>query len=122
MEMASSESIVSGIETLKTTHGFRTLDIVIANAGISGPTPSLAQAAVSEIQKYIDVNAYGSLNLFKATLPLLRSASVDGTKAKFVLVSSAGGSLTNMYDFSKWNSPPKHQPLERSSDPNVLFS
>jgi norsolorinic acid ketoreductase len=90
--------MVTAIDTLK-AHNIGSLDIVIANAGISGPTRSLAEAPASELQRYIDVNAYGPFELFKAVLPLLRASSA-GTKAKFVLISSAGGSLTNMYNFS----------------------
>ncbi|KAJ5985579.1 Short-chain dehydrogenase/reductase SDR [Penicillium canescens] len=97
LEIASADSIATAIETLK-THNIGALDIVIANAGISGPTNNLAEAPVAELQKYIDVNAYGPFELFKAVLSLLRSSSAEN-KAKFVLISSAGGSLTAMYNF-----------------------
>jgi Dehydrogenases with different specificities (related to short-chain alcohol dehydrogenases) len=98
LEIVSADSIATAIDTLK-THNLDSLDVVIANAGISGPTHSLVGAPVSELQKYIDVNAYGPFQLFKAVLPLLRS-STAGKMAKFVLISSAGGSLTDMYNFS----------------------
>lgn len=98
LDIASADSIATAIDTLK-THNFNTLDVVIANAGISGPTHSLVEAPVFELQKYIDVNAYGPFQLFKAVLPLLRSSSA-AKMAKFVLISSAGGSLTDMYNFS----------------------
>jgi norsolorinic acid ketoreductase len=98
LEISSADSIATAIETLK-THNIGALDIVIANAGISGPTNSLAEAPIAELQKYIDVNAYGPFELFKAVLSLLRSSSAEN-KAKFVLISSAGGSLTAMYNFS----------------------
>ncbi|KAJ5615193.1 Short-chain dehydrogenase/reductase SDR [Penicillium hordei] len=97
LEIVSADSIATAIDTLK-THNLDSLDVVIANAGISGPTHSLVGAPVSELQKYIDVNAYGPFQLFKAVLPLLRS-STAGKMAKFVLISSAGGSLTDMYNF-----------------------
>ncbi|KAJ5194037.1 Short-chain dehydrogenase/reductase SDR [Penicillium cf. griseofulvum] len=97
LDLASVDSIVTAIDILK-AHNIGALDIVIANAGISGPTHSLAEAPVSELQRYIDVNAYGPFELFKAVLPLLRASSA-GVKAKFVLISSAGGSLANMYNF-----------------------
>ncbi|CAG8908674.1 unnamed protein product [Penicillium egyptiacum] len=80
------------------SHNLGALDIVIASAGISGPTHSLAEAPVSELQKYIDVNAYGPFELFKAVHPLLPSSSAE-KKAKFVYISSAGGSLSAMYNF-----------------------
>lgn len=97
MEIASAESVAKAFHTLKDRYSIEILDVVIANAGISGPTSRLSEAPVSELQKYIDVNAYGSFELFKAALPLLRSSRENG---KFILISSAGGSLTSMYDFS----------------------
>ncbi|KAF7588661.1 hypothetical protein BBP40_005412 [Aspergillus hancockii] len=98
LEISSVDSVNAAIDTLK-AHDIDTLDVVIANAGISGPTTSLADAPISELQNYIDVNAFGPFKLFKAVLPLLRSSS-SGNKAKFVLISSAGGSLTAMYNFN----------------------
>lgn len=98
LEIASVDSIAAAMDTLK-AHNIGALDVVIANAGISGPTKSLTEAATSELQRYIDVNAYGPFELFKAVLPLLRSSDAE-KKAKFVLISSAGGSLTAMYNFS----------------------
>ncbi|KAJ6191415.1 Short-chain dehydrogenase/reductase SDR [Penicillium mononematosum] len=97
LEITSTDTITAAIDTLK-MHNIGALDIVIANAGISGPTHSLAEAPVSELQKYIDVNAYGPFELVKAVFPLLRPSS-PGKKAKFVYISSAGGSLAAMYNF-----------------------
>nr|D7PI11.1 RecName: Full=Short chain dehydrogenase gsfK; AltName: Full=Griseofulvin synthesis protein K [Penicillium aethiopicum]ADI24951.1 GsfK [Penicillium aethiopicum] len=97
LEVTSKDSITTAIGTLD-THNIGSIDVVIANAGISGPTSSLAEAPVSELQRYIDVNAYGPFELFKAVLPLLRSSN-SGNKAKFVCISSAGGSLAAMYNF-----------------------
>lgn len=97
LDVTSPDSIATAIDKLK-AHDIAALDIVIANAGISGPTTTLADAPVSEIQNYIDVNAYGPFELFKAVLPLL-SSNVENN-AKFVLISSVGGSLTSMYNFS----------------------
>lgn len=98
MEMASAATITSGIETLKTTHNISALDIVIANAGLIAPTPSLAHASTSDIQTFIDVNTYGPFELCKAVLPLLRAA---GSKAQFVYVSSLAGCLNNMQNTCK---------------------
>lgn len=53
----------------------------------------LTDATISEIQNYIDVNAYGQLELYRAVASLLRNS---GSNAKFVYMSSAGGSLTSM--------------------------
>jgi hypothetical protein len=101
--LASTDSIAKAFDTLKNEYKISALDVVISNAAMGGPTSKLAEAPVSELQKFIDVNAYGSFELFKAALPLLRSSNANG-KAKFVLISSAGGSLTTMYDFSMYHS------------------
>ncbi|KAF2184866.1 hypothetical protein K469DRAFT_727067 [Zopfia rhizophila CBS 207.26] len=84
LDVSSAESINSGTKALTSVHNIYALDLVIANAGIAGMTDRLALTPVSEIQKYVDVNAYGQLELFRAS------------KGKFVLISSAGGSLTTM--------------------------
>ncbi|KAF2013934.1 aflatoxin biosynthesis ketoreductase nor-1 [Aaosphaeria arxii CBS 175.79] len=93
LDVSSAESIRSGIASLKSDHGISSIDVVVANAGIAGITPKLTEADSSEIQTYIDVNAYGQLELFKAVSPLLQQSK---TKGKFVYISSAGGSLTTM--------------------------
>ncbi|KAL9473296.1 hypothetical protein ACSS6W_007676 [Trichoderma asperelloides] len=95
IDISSIESIGCGIKSLVSTHDVHTLDVVIANAGIAGMSASLALTPVSELQSFINVNAYGQLELFKAVAPLLRSSKVYD-KGKFVLISSAGGSLTTM--------------------------
>ncbi|KAF2831859.1 NAD(P)-binding protein [Ophiobolus disseminans] len=89
---ASASAIASGISTLKSDHGINKLDIVIANAGHGDLSPKLIDTPVFEIQKVIEINAYGPFELFKATLPLLRHSEC----AKFCYISSLGGSLTSM--------------------------
>lgn len=95
IDVSSTESIGRGIKSLVSSHNVRALDVVIANAGIAGMSASLASTPVSELQNFINVNAYGQLELFKAVASLLRCSKVD-SKGKFVLISSAGGSLTTM--------------------------
>jgi norsolorinic acid ketoreductase len=94
LDVASAESIKSGITSLTSEHSITSLDVVIANAAIASLTHTkLVEVAIPEIQDYVNVNAYGQLELFRAVLPLLRKS--EG-KAKFVYISSAGGSLTDM--------------------------
>ncbi|KAF2033902.1 NAD(P)-binding protein [Setomelanomma holmii] len=69
-DTASVDAIKSAIASLPTGHGIATLD-----------------------NRFIDVNAFGTLELLKAVPPLLRSSETPG---KFVYISSAGGSLTSM--------------------------
>ncbi|KEF60348.1 uncharacterized protein A1O9_01908 [Exophiala aquamarina CBS 119918] len=93
LDIASTESIKAGVESLTSEHSINSIDVVIANAGIVGMTPKLTETAISEIETYIHVNAYGQLELYKAVAPLLRKSE---SMAKFAYISSAGGSLTSM--------------------------
>ncbi|KAF2177065.1 NAD(P)-binding protein [Zopfia rhizophila CBS 207.26] len=84
LDVSSAESITGAIETLKSTHGITALDVVIGNAGIADLTgpPALNPRL-------------GAPELSRAVIPLLRASKAEG-KGKFVLISSAGGSLTSM--------------------------
>ncbi|EKG21142.1 Short-chain dehydrogenase/reductase SDR [Macrophomina phaseolina MS6] len=52
----------------------------------------LIDTPIPKIDEHINVNAYGPLHLFKATLPLLREAP----DPKFIFVSSVAGSTGAM--------------------------
>lgn len=91
-DAASASAIASGIATLKTDHAINKIDVVVANAGYANVTTKLIDIPLSEIQKNIDINAYGPFELFKAALPLLQRSQ----SAKFCYISSAGGSFTTM--------------------------
>lgn len=95
VDLASVDTIKYGIASLETEHDIDSLDVVLANAGIAAVSPSLTEAGVSDIQPFLDVNAYGQLELFKAVAPLLRKSKSD-TRGKFMYMSSLGASLTTM--------------------------
>jgi norsolorinic acid ketoreductase len=96
VDVASADNTQRGIGSLNTEHGIDSLDVVLANAGIAAVSPSLIEAGVGSIQPFIDVNAYGQLNLFRAVAPMLRHPE-GGTRGKFMYMSSAMGSMGNMY-------------------------
>jgi norsolorinic acid ketoreductase len=98
-DVASADTIQRGIGSLNTEHGIDSLDVVLANAGIAAIRPSLIEAGAGIIQPFIDVNAYGQLNLFKAVASMLRH-SESGTPGKFMYMSSAMGSMGNMYNIA----------------------
>ncbi|CZT05433.1 related to ketoreductase [Rhynchosporium agropyri] len=90
----------AAIAKLRSDHEIESLDVVIANAGICeyfGPVSSMPAA---ELTRHFQVNTIAPLSLFSAVLPLFRnpgSLSADGEKqSKFILISSAVGSLTLM--------------------------
>jgi norsolorinic acid ketoreductase len=99
VDVASADTIRRGIGSLNTEHGIDSLDVVLANAGIAAVSPSLMEAGAGNIQPFIDVNAYGQLNLFKAVAPMLRH-SESGTRGKFMYMSSAMGSIGSMYNIA----------------------
>jgi norsolorinic acid ketoreductase len=93
LDLASTESVNVGIQSLTVKLNIHALDVVIANAGIAGTTPPLLSCTTADLQTYIDVNAFGSLKLYKEVLPLLLKSKAQ---PKFIYMSSAGGSLTSM--------------------------
>ncbi|CAN9143631.1 unnamed protein product [Alternaria alternata] len=95
IDVASSDSIRRGIKSLTAEYELDSLDTVIANAGMAIKSPKLIEMATQDIQRFVDVNAYGQLELFRAVFPLLRR-SKKAAKGKFMYMSSIGGSLTTM--------------------------
>lgn len=70
------------------------LDVVISNAGTSSGFKSVLDTTGDDLRYDFDVNSVGTLDLFKATWPLLaKSDSNDAEKKKFVLITSSIGSI-----------------------------
>jgi norsolorinic acid ketoreductase len=84
----SAASLVANLPAFGITH----IDTVIANAG-SGVSfqPTLATSLLS-LRNDFEVNTLGPVKLFQATYPLLK----ESPKPKFVLISSALGSIGYM--------------------------
>lgn len=79
-------------KTLKSTFQISSLDIVIANAGISNYFGTARVTPAEEMLSHYTVNTLGPLLLFQATAPLLDLSPMP----KFVIVSSGAGSISNM--------------------------
>jgi norsolorinic acid ketoreductase len=75
-------------------HDVNKLDLVIANAGISGCFGAVATLNVDDMKKMLDVNAIGPVYLFQAVVSLLRNAE----KPKFVVITSVASSIGSMED------------------------
>ncbi|CAN9319653.1 unnamed protein product [Alternaria alternata] len=95
IDVASSDSIRRGIKSLTAEYELDSLDTVIANAGMAIKSPKLIEMATQDIQRFVDVNAYGQLELFRAVFPLLRR-SKKAAKAAY----GASKALGNF--FVKW--------------------
>ncbi|KAH7136793.1 short-chain dehydrogenase [Dactylonectria estremocensis] len=83
---------VAAVETLKNEHNLQSLDVVIANAGISHSGTSVLQSSSSAIADHFAINTTGPIILLQATAPLLK-ASKNPT---FIAISSMMGSIGGM--------------------------
>jgi norsolorinic acid ketoreductase len=75
-------------------HDVTKLDLVIANAGISGCFGPVATLNVDDMKKMLDVNAVGPVYLFQAVVSLLQNAE----QPKFVVITSVASSIGSMED------------------------
>ncbi|KAJ4263426.1 hypothetical protein NW762_006245 [Fusarium torreyae] len=82
------------VAILQKEHGISSLDIVIANAGISSDGGRVRETAVDNINKHFQVNTIGPVVLFQATADLLQ-ASKTGSPT-FVAISTLIGSINSM--------------------------
>ncbi|KAF2626069.1 hypothetical protein BU25DRAFT_449747 [Macroventuria anomochaeta] len=86
VDVASTDTITRVITSWKSEHNINSLDVVLTNAGNASLSPKLIESEVSDIQPFIDINAYGQLELFKAVAALLRESKSE-TKGKFMWLS-----------------------------------
>ncbi|RFU27136.1 hypothetical protein B7463_g9205, partial [Scytalidium lignicola] len=89
IDSASKSDTTDAVEELKTKHGIDSLDIVIANAGISNCMATVLQSPPEQFFEHFAVNTIGPVSLFQATWPLLDHVE----SPKFVVVSSKFGSI-----------------------------
>ena len=80
------------VEELQAAHGIESLDVVIANAGLSGFCPRIEDAKVSDLQEYYHVDVIAVIVLFQAVLPLL----VKSKAPRFVPMGSVAGTIGAM--------------------------
>lgn len=70
--------------------GIDSLDLVVANAGISDIYPFVSTLDTNDLQRHLITNVYGVVWLYQATLPLLKKSS----SPKFVTLGSSAGCIT----------------------------
>ncbi|KUJ14229.1 NAD(P)-binding protein [Mollisia scopiformis] len=90
IDSASHTDALAAVKELTTVHNINTLDVVIANAGISNTLAPVAIVPLSEIEEHFNVNAIGPFLLFQACFPLLKKGS------KFIGMSSALATISGM--------------------------
>ncbi|KAJ5492682.1 hypothetical protein N7539_001428 [Penicillium diatomitis] len=94
LDSAIENDAFDAVTCLTQTHGITSLDVVVANAGISHSGKPVAQTSVEAALEHFSVNSIAPLILFRATASLLK-ASKSG-RSTFVALSSIIGSIGGM--------------------------
>ncbi|KAF2135646.1 uncharacterized protein K452DRAFT_303398 [Aplosporella prunicola CBS 121167] len=93
IDSSEEKSATAAVHELVSKHSIDHLDIVIANAGIIEDYSPVANLPLNVLKHHVEVNSYGPLLLFQATLPLLEKAS---SPAKFIAIGSPSGSISTI--------------------------
>jgi norsolorinic acid ketoreductase len=91
IDSVSETDPATAIEDIK-SQGITSVDIVIANAGISQVFPPVHELEVSDLLEHLQVNVFGVILLFKAVRSLLLAAR----EPKFVTLGTSAASLSEM--------------------------
>lgn len=80
------------------------LDVVIANAGISGAYSRIESLELRDMREMFEVNTLSVVKLFQAVYPLLKkTADTRGPGApKFIAISSQAASIEDLGDNTPW--------------------
>lgn len=92
IDSTSETDAHAAVKELESAHGIRSLDLVIANAGILKGFPRVEAVQPSDMKEHYQVNVIAPVLLFQATLPLLQKS----TMPKFVTIGSSAGSIGGM--------------------------
>lgn len=89
IDSSSQSDALTAVEFLRSQHGIKRLDLVVANAGVSKYFGKAEETLVQEMLDHFTVNTVGPLLLFQATCSLLS----ESPRPKFVTISSGAGSI-----------------------------
>lgn len=106
LDSTISTDAAEAVAHLQTEHGLSSIDVVVANAGISVGGATVRQTTAANITEHFIVNTTGPVMLFQATADLLK-ASKTGNPI-FVATSTIIGSIGSMdalADFPSTRSP-----------------
>lgn len=97
------EEFYHAVEADLADNGFSGIELLVNNAGISGPTAKLEDQPVEEWMRTIDVNINGTFLMTRRAIPLLRARAPG---ASIITMSSNAGllgcPLRGPYVASKW--------------------
>ncbi|KAI0421151.1 Nor-1 [Xylaria grammica] len=87
----------AAVETIKAA-GVSSLDIVIANSGISGNFSRLEGVNINDFKEFFEVNTYSIMRLFIAVYPLLKAAAdAKGPGSpKFIAISTVASRIAKL--------------------------
>ncbi|TGO48989.1 hypothetical protein BCON_0224g00170 [Botryotinia convoluta] len=73
LEISSTDDLSpsQAVAALQNTHGITSIDVVIANAGISQYYGKVSETPLSEVRNHFEVKTIRVLTLYQTTLPLL---------------------------------------------------
>jgi len=70
-----------------TAQGIDHIDTVIANAGIAAVFPKVSEVRIADIRTHMEINVFGVVSLYQATLSLLRKSD----RPKWITIGSSAG-------------------------------
>lgn len=91
IEATNPADYANAVTTLTTAHSLTNLDIVVANAGITGALTPVATIPIPDLQNVLAVNTVGPILLFQAVLPLLLKSPTG--HPKWISLSTISGSI-----------------------------
>jgi NAD(P)-dependent dehydrogenase (short-subunit alcohol dehydrogenase family) len=89
VDVADLKSVEQGVE--RTREALGGIDILVANAGIAGPTLKLWEYPPEEWQKVIDIDLTGVFNCLRAVVPLM----IEQNYGRIVCTASVAGKEGN---------------------------
>ncbi|KAK5992005.1 Norsolorinic acid ketoreductase nor1 [Cladobotryum mycophilum] len=101
IEVTKSTDFADAVKKIQ-GEGVEKLDLVIANAGISGKIGGVAAAQLDDVREVFEVNVVGVVALFQATLPLLTKSE----SPKWVSIGTISGTIGGMEQIAAFPTVP----------------